>query len=165
MTQWLMVATTVVIGMAIALQPVVNRELAHHVSHPLQAACISFTSGTVLLILLCAALHFTRTPLPEVAKLSKGPWWMWFGGTLGVFFITASIYMVKPLGPTTMLMCFIAGQLMASIVLEHFGLLNSTVRPITGQRLFAVLLMAVAIVLITTPGWKNWFSGPVIPPR
>jgi transporter family-2 protein len=159
MTQWLMILVTVVIGMAIALQPVVNRELAHHVNHPLQAAFISFTSGTLLLALLCAGMHFfQRTPPPQVETLSKGPWWMWLGGTLGVFFITASIYMVKPLGPTTMLMCFIAGQLMASIVLEHFGLLNSPVRPITAQRLFAVLLMAVAIFLITTPGWKAWFS-------
>jgi bacterial/archaeal transporter family-2 protein len=161
MTQWLMVLITVVIGMAIALQPVVNRELFKYVNHPLQAALISFSSGTALLILLCTWLYFFKgTASPLSAELSKGPWWMWLGGTLGVFFITASIYMVEPLGPTTMLMCFIAGQLIASIVLEHFGLLNTTVRPITAQRLFAVLLMAVAIVLITTPGWKLWFSKP-----
>jgi transporter family-2 protein len=154
-----MVLVTVVIGMAIALQPVVNRELAHHVHHPLQAALISFSSGTLLLLLLCAGLHFyQRTPLPQNEVLGRGPWWMWLGGTLGVFFITASIYMVRPLGPTTMLMCFIAGQLVASIVLEHFGLLNSPVRPITAQRLFAVLLMAIAIFLITTPGWRMWFT-------
>lgn len=161
MTHWIMVLITIVIGMAIALQPVVNRELAHHVNHPLQAALISFTSGTLLLALLCVGLHFwQRTPLPQMETLSKGPGWMWFGGTLGVFFITASIYMVRPLGPTTMLMCFITGQLAASVALEHFGLLNSPVRPITAQRLLAVLLMAIAISLITAPSWKTWFSNP-----
>ncbi len=159
MTQWPLVLITVVIGMAIALQPVVNRELAHHVNHPLQAALLSFSSGTILLALLCAGMYFfQRTPVPSTALLGKGPWWMWLGGTLGVFFITASIYMVKPLGPTVMLMCFIVGQLVASVILEHFGLLNSMVKPISGQRLCAVLLMVLAIALITTPSWKLWWA-------
>jgi transporter family-2 protein len=159
MAHWPLVLNAVIIGMAIALQPVVNNQLARHVQHPLQAAFISFLSGTFLLAVLCAGLYFFRQiPPPDGAVLQKGPWWMWFGGLLGVFFITASIYLVTPLGPTTMLMCFIAGQLTASVLIEHFGLMHLPVHPISGQRIFAVLLMAVAIFLITTPGLKVWFS-------
>lgn len=155
MEKWPLVLNAILIGMAIALQPVVNAQLSRHVNHKLQAALLSFSTGTVLLTVLCAFLYFFRqVQPPEVASLQRGPWWMWLGGTLGVFFITASIYLVVPLGPTTMLMCFIAGQLTASIIIEHFGLMNLPVQPISGLRIFAVLLMVVAIFLITAHEWK-----------
>ncbi|QDU25771.1 hypothetical protein ETAA8_08420 [Anatilimnocola aggregata] len=150
MEKWPLVLNAIVIGMAIAMQPIVNNQLKNYVQHPLQAALLSFSTGTVLLALLCAGMYFFgNVPLPEIASLQKGPWWIWLGGTLGVFFITASICLVTPLGPTTMLMCFIVGQLTASVIIEHFGLLNIPVHPLSGQRVFAVLLMIVAIMLIT----------------
>ncbi|WP_425617018.1 DMT family transporter [Anatilimnocola sp. NA78] len=155
MAKWPLVLNAILIGMAIGLQPVVNAQLAKHVNHVLHAALLSFFTGTVLLALLCVGLYYFQQVQPPAAdNLQAGPWWMWLGGTLGVFFITASIYLVAPLGPTTMLMCFIAGQLTVSIIVEHFGLLNVPVQPISGQRIFAVLLMACAIFLLTAPEWK-----------
>jgi transporter family-2 protein len=159
MSHWQLGLFAVLVGMVLAVQPSVNRELSQHVGHPLAAAFLSFATGLLLLALICTGLFLSgHAQWPQVAAIAKGPWWMWLGGTLGVVFLTSCIYLVKPLGPTAMIMCCVAGQLTASILLENFGWFKTDYRPLNFQRSVAILLMALAIFLITAPAWRTWFN-------
>src|SRR5688572_15016450 len=103
MSHWQLGLVAVLVGMVLAVQPSVNRELSHHVGHPLLAAFLSFATGLLLLALICAGLFLSgQVTWPQVATVANGPWWMWLGGALGVVFLTSCIYLVRPLGPTAM---------------------------------------------------------------
>jgi bacterial/archaeal transporter family-2 protein len=77
----------------------------------------------------------------------NAPWWMWLGGLLGAFFVCASIVLPPRLEATTMGL-FLAGQVIASIALDHFGLLGVTVQPASIPRLLGALLIIVGVTIV-----------------
>lgn len=110
------------------------------------AASISFFVGTIALLVAVLA---AREGTPTIAGLSGAPWWAWAGGFLGAFYVAASIILTPRLGAVTTIGFIISGQVLASIILDQFGLLNLPVHPITLPRLGgAVLVVAGAIIVL-----------------
>ncbi|NIQ10922.1 MAG: DMT family transporter, partial [Gammaproteobacteria bacterium] len=106
---------------------------------------ISFAVGTLTLVLYTVA---TRIPLPAVAAISSHPWWVWIGGVLGAFFVTATIILVPKLGATTMVTTVLAGQMFASLLFDHFGVLGYPLHPISLGRIAGVALVCAGVWLI-----------------
>lgn len=112
---------------------------------PALASLVSFLVGTVALA--CYVLA-SRTPLPGASSMGHVPWWQWTGGLLGAFFVTMTILLAYRLGGTTLFSLVVAGQLAASLVLEHYGLLGYAVHPVNWQRLLGVALVVAGVVLV-----------------
>jgi len=132
-------------GILMPLQAGINNKLGAVVNGSLPAAFISFFVGTLALGLY---LLVFRIPLPLGRAIEVSPWWYWIGGTFGAFFVAASIVLVTRLGATAMLGFFLAGQLAASLVLDHFGLLGFPHIPIDLKRLAGVGLLGVGVYLV-----------------
>jgi len=68
---------------------------AHPVRHRpcTLAVALSFLVGTVILFATTAVV---RRSMPELGPIMNAPWWMWFGGLLGAFFVCASIVLTYP---------------------------------------------------------------------
>ena len=131
-------------GIAVALQPSINGRLAGKVG-VVESSCVSFAVGT--LVLSCYAL-VSRTPLPPLASAGAQPWWIWSGGLIGAFFVAVAVILVPKLGATTMLALVLAGQLLTSLLFDHFGLLGFPVQPLSAGRLLGVCLLAIGVLLI-----------------
>jgi transporter family-2 protein len=69
-------------------------------------------------------------------------------GFLGAFYVTASIILPPRLGAVTTVGFIIAGQMIMSVVLDRFGLLNLPVQPITLPKLGGAVLVIVGAVLV-----------------
>lgn len=134
-----------VAGICIPTQAGINAQLSHWTRSPTLAAGVSFAVGTVCLILYVIT---TRTPLPPAAALSGAPWWIWSGGALGAFFVAGTIFLVPKLGATTMLALVLAGQMLTSLLLDHFGAFAFPVHPISLPRVLGVLMVAAGVILI-----------------
>ncbi|WP_407252114.1 DMT family transporter [Klebsiella pneumoniae] len=52
------------------------------------------------------------------------------------------------LGATTVLALMVVGQMLLSLMLDHYGLLGIPVYPVTGIRLLGVVLLVLGVVLI-----------------
>jgi transporter family-2 protein len=132
-------------GICIPTQAGINAQLSHWTRSPTLAAGVSFAVGTV-----CLALYVitTRIPLPPVAGLGAAPWWIWSGGALGAFFVASTIFLVPKLGATTMLALVLAGQMLTSLLLDHFGAFAFPVHPISLPRVLGVFMVAAGVVLI-----------------
>ena len=132
-------------GMAVPVQFAVNAEMRGAVGGPVLAAAISFVVGTLALL---AVVLVAREGTPSLSDLAGAPWWAWAGGFLGAFYVTASIILTPRLGAMVTVGFIIAGQVVMSVILDRFGLLNLPVQLITLPKLGGAVLVIVGAVLV-----------------
>lgn len=135
---------TAVVGGFLALQAPMNPTLGRGVG-AFQAALLSFLVGTVLLALIAS---LAQGGLGRLAGLRDVPWYYLAGGVLGAAYVTNSLIAVRALGAGGIVAATIAGQLAASVVVDHFGLLGVERQPITLVRVAGVLLLGAGVFLI-----------------
>ncbi|WP_396595313.1 DMT family transporter [Brevundimonas sp. R86498] len=141
---WIAMIAVVLAGGATALQAPTNARLATAVSSPVNAAFVSFAVGTAALGLLALALQ-TR---PDVTAMRGLPAYAWVGGLYGAVFVVAAAWAVPRLGVATTITLMVAGQLMLSLVLDHFGALGVPRNPVSLTRLAGVALVIGGVLLV-----------------
>ena len=139
------VALTAAAGGLIALQAPINSTLGRSVG-TFQAAFVSFLVGTIAAFIV--AVVILRESLPGVGSVSDAPWWVWSGGLLGAFYVLASILLVPRLGSAATIGFVLAGQVAASVVIDHFGLLRTAVHEATLPRLIGAALIVAGVALV-----------------
>ena len=142
---WLYLFVCLVAGALMPLQAGVNAQLARWVGHPVTASLVSFAVGTLALFAYTAA---SRPQLPTLSALASAPWWVWAGGLLGSVFVTAAAAFAPRLGAATFISVTIAGQVLVSILLDHFGVVGFAARPVTAPRLLGALLLIAGVMLV-----------------
>ena len=133
----LFVAFAALGGAVLPLQALMNARLGASMNGPVWAVTISFAVGTTGLFAYLLAL---RIPFPSVAQAASVPGWIWLGGLLGAFYVVAATTTVPKLGAAAMLSLVILGQMTASLLLDHFGVL-STGTPISAARAIGVVML------------------------
>jgi transporter family-2 protein len=131
-------------GAILPIQAAVNAALRVPLGAPVWASLSSFLVGTCCLVMFAVA---TRLPLPPVA-LSSVPAWQWTGGVLGAVFVTSSVVLTPKLGTATTFGLVITGQLLASLVVDHFGWLGIPQHSINWPRVLGVGLMLLGAFVI-----------------
>ncbi len=136
-------------GSLLPWQPVVNSRLGESLQSPVWSGFISFTGGALLLGLIALT---QGNILERFQKLTTVPLWTLSGGVLGSFFVIVSILLVPRVGATTLSLCFICGQIIMSVMMDHYGLAGLTVRPLDTYRLIGILfLLAGLLLVVKTP--------------
>ncbi|HRH19652.1 MAG TPA: DMT family transporter [Brevundimonas sp.] len=131
-------------GAATALQAPINARLATAVGSAVNAALVSFAVGTVALIGLALVLQVK----PDLAATRALPWYAWIGGLCGVIFVIAATWGVPRLGVATTITLMVAGQLVLSLVLDHFGAFGAPRQPINLARIVGVALVVGGVLLV-----------------
>lgn len=142
---WLSIVVVLLAGAMLPLQAGVNSQLARFGGHALWASGISFLVGTLALLLIYSSM---RQPWPTIETLKTAPLWAWTGGLMGAFFVSSMAFFAPKLGATTLLALIIAGQIVTSLLLDHFGIAGFNSQTITPMRVFGVLLIATGVVLV-----------------
>jgi bacterial/archaeal transporter family-2 protein len=89
-----------------------------------------------------------RESWPLGDALARAPWWAWVGGLLGAVYVLATIIVIPRLGAATTVGLILAGQVIASIVIDHFGLIRVTVHELNIPRLAGAVLVVVGVTLV-----------------
>lgn len=144
-TAWFLMPVGFAAGMTVAMQFGVNSQLKTVVGGTVTAAAISFIVGAVALTVAAAVVD---RRLPEAGAAFNAPPWVWIGGLLGAYYVIASIVLTPRLGAATTVGLVLAGQVAASIAIDHFGLLRVSVQEATLPRLLGALLIVVGVVLV-----------------
>jgi transporter family-2 protein len=132
-------------GAMIPTQAATNNKMAAFVENPVLAAFVSFIVGTAALLVY---LVLTGIPLSNLSGVRDAPLIAWAGGLMGAFFVAAGVTLVPRIGVAMTFTLIIAGQLIVSLVIDHFGFLGLEVRPVTWQRIAGILLITGGVVLI-----------------
>lgn len=134
-----------VVGLAITVQAGVNANLRQAMANPILAAIISFGSGFVALVLMFLA---TGGSIPPVETIKQISWWKWTGGVMGAIYMITVIVSVQKIGTANMVSLSVAGQLLAALILDHYGLMGFSIHPANTWRMLGVGLIIAGVLLV-----------------
>lgn len=132
-------------GAMMPTQAATNNKMALVVNSPVLSAFISFFVGTVALFIY---LLISGVPLANISSTKEAPAIAWIGGLLGAFFVTAAVILVPRFGVALTFSLIIAGQMLVTLVIDHFGLLGVPVKEVSLARVGGILLITAGVVLI-----------------
>lgn len=136
----------VVAGLLQAMGPPMNGALRTSLVNPWVATLVSF--ALILALFLIVAAVFPR-PLPTAEGLEKMPWWAPLGGIVGAFAVVTGLLFVDKVGAGPLAALTVSANLIASVAIDHFGLLNAPEHAVTPLRAVGVLVMVAGVAMIT----------------
>lgn len=132
-------------GAILPVQAGVNAQLRVTLGHPVTATLASFLVGSVALALVALV---SRVPLTLGHGLSRAPWWHWTGGLLGAIYVALIIVLAPRLGAAALIAAVVAGQMLASLALDHWALVGFPLDPLSPQRVLGALLVIGGVALV-----------------
>jgi transporter family-2 protein len=136
----------IIAGILQAVGAVMNAQLRAYLVNPWLASFVSF----VLIAFFFASMFAVLPrPLPSAASLYAMPWWAPLGGLAGAVAVYAGLTLIDKVGAGTVNGLIIAANIITSIAIDHFGLLNTPIHEASPMRLIGGALMVAGITLIT----------------
>jgi bacterial/archaeal transporter family-2 protein len=83
----------------------------------------------------------------KLAQWRNLPWYTLIAGTFGLVVIGAISYMIPRIGVAAAIITIVAGQLLVSTLLDHFGLLGAMSRPLDPARTIRLAIVLVGVWL------------------
>ena len=131
-------------GAMVSIQAPTNAMLAKAGGSPVLAALISFTVGTVSLLVVWL-FSGSRPGTSEFAGL---PWYAWIGGLYGAVFVAVAAYAAPKIGVASLITIGIAGQIAMALWLDHIGAMGLAREPINFGRVAGALLVIAGVILV-----------------
>jgi bacterial/archaeal transporter family-2 protein len=139
-------------GAVLPLQGAINAQLRAELDAPITVGALSFIVATgAMALVLAVALALAGAPRPRVAPLRGVPWWGWLGGLCGATYVTSVFLLIPEIGAAPTIALTVAGQQLASILVDRYGLLRLPRRAITPRRLVGVAILLAGVALIQLP--------------
>ncbi|HVF30961.1 MAG TPA: DMT family transporter [Pyrinomonadaceae bacterium] len=142
---YLYILVALAAGAMMPLQAATNNKMAAIVDSPILSAFISFVVGAVVLLVY---ILINGESLENVSAAKGAPAIAWVGGLLGAFYVAAGVTLVPRLGVAMTFSLIIAGQMLITLVIDHFGLLGVPVKEVSLARVGGIALIAAGVVLI-----------------
>lgn len=142
----LLTVVALVAGGMIAAQAPINAEVAARLGHPLSAALWSFCVGTAFLAVF--VLLFARGSTNLGAIPSMPLYMLLGGGLLGVIYVVVNLMLAPKIGVAAVMALGIAGQLIAALFLDRYGLFDLAQRELSAGRVSGVLLVFVGALMV-----------------
>ena len=131
-------------GAFLPIQAGLNAKLGKAAESPVYASMLSFAVGTLGLL---TYILITKQSM-SWAGVREAPAHVWLGGLLGAFYVTVIILAFPKLGPGLTFGLVIAGQMIVSILLEHFNILVAQQNSISFMKIIGVLLVVAGVIII-----------------
>jgi transporter family-2 protein len=141
---WMLIFFAVIAGSMLPMQGALNARLGAALVHPMQATFVSYIGGTIACVVV---LIFAQASLPDYKRLASIDWYLYLGGFLGAVFVSGMLYLMPRIGIANMLAAAILGQLVMSLIFDHFGLAGITVE-INSNRIIGVLLLLAGVYFL-----------------
>jgi transporter family-2 protein len=86
-----------------------------------------------------------RVTRPSVEKIAAARWWAWDGGLAGSAYSVSAILLAGRPGAATLMALVLTGQLVASVILDHFGWVGFEVQTASAGRIVSCFLMLAGL--------------------
>lgn len=144
--RYILMFSTLFIGAILPVQAVLNAKLGKQTGGPLISAMLSFLVGLIVLVIINLATQYSA--LSSMKLLSVSPWYVWMGGLLGAIYVSCIIFVNQQQGVALTFALVVAGQIFISLLIDHFGLFGSIVRPLSILKIIGAILIIGGLVLI-----------------
>jgi len=128
-----------IVGAVVSFQQAVNGRVNEHAKRPLATAWLNFLMGSFILI-IALAVDLARGA--TIGAFPTNPW-VYFGGPIGLIFISVSAFAIKHTGVLTFIMYSVSGQLAGAILIDWLA--PTSGHPVTSYLIFGTLLTLLSI--------------------
>lgn len=122
-----------------------NGQLGKSLVNPWLASAASFSLITFFFV---AAFLIMPHPLPTAKDLASLPWWAAIGGLVGAVQVYAGLTLVNRVGAGTFMGFTVTSALIASLLIDHFGMFRMDHHPLNLWRALGGLLLVGGVTLI-----------------
>lgn len=143
--QILFIALSLCAGMMIPFQTAMNAQLGKALQSPYFASITVFIVATIGLLLFILASHFLP---PTLQQFSHAPKWSFLGGILGGTYILLIVICAPRVGIGNVTVMVLLGQILAAILVDHYGLLHAAQHSLNWKRVIGVSLMICGVYLV-----------------
>lgn len=141
-------------GLAIPVQGRINGALGTRLNDGIAAATVSFTTGLILMVVLCLILPKGRAGvaqiLPAVKERRFPPIYV-MAGSIGALFVFAQSLTIGLLGVALFTVATITGQTLSGLLVDRLGIGPAGKRSVTGIRILGSLLTIAAVTWAVSP--------------
>jgi transporter family-2 protein len=132
------------VGAGLTVQVGMNAAVRDATGSLVLASIVNFVVG--LAALACVALASGARWAPGSA--AAVPAWAWFGGLLGAAYVSAATLLGPRLGAAALLTLTLLGQMVAALLVDHYGFIGFPQSPVTPARLLGAVLLVAGVLLI-----------------
>jgi transporter family-2 protein len=132
------------VGAGLTIQVGMNSTVRMTIGSPILATIVNFGVGLAALVLLAVASGARIVP----GSAAVVPAWAWLGGLLGAAYVAATTVLGPKLGAATLLALTLAGQMVAALLVDHYGVIGFPQSPLTPGRIVGTALLVVGVLLI-----------------
>lgn len=129
-------------GAALSFEGAIYAELGNSIGK-IETSFYNFFMGTIIVGFMW--LFWGKGKLTKVKILPK---WTLLGGVLGGMYLSIIVISVPFVGVGITMVSVIIGQLMMSMIIEHYGWLGSKEARINKEKILSVVAMMIALFLI-----------------
>ncbi|WP_235924874.1 MULTISPECIES: DMT family transporter [Neobacillus] len=129
-------------GVTLSIEGTIYAELGESIGK-LESSLYNFAVGSIILGI--ALLFLGKGSLSYTFKAPK---WQLSGGLLGVIYLTILVIGIPIVGVGLAMSSVVVGQMVMSMIIEHKGWLGSPKIKVKKEKIIAVALMIVSLVLI-----------------
>lgn len=152
MTAALLYPFILVAGALQAIGNAMNAQLRGKLVNPWLAATVSFLP----IVFVFATLFLTMpTPLPDLAALSKMPWYAPLGGVAGAVAVFGGLAFIDKVGAGPFNGLTLTANILTSLAMDAFGLFGLQASGFKPTAWLGGLLMAVGVTFIARSGGKS----------
>lgn len=134
-----------VAGALNAVQSGTNAQLARSLERPWLAGFVVCLSTTLI---FAVGMLVSGQALPAAGKAGSAPWWAWTGGLCGAALVIASLFFAQKVGSGLFTGLTITAGVIASILMDHFGLVEFKQHPAGLWRIVGATLMIGGLGLV-----------------
>ncbi|OCW59599.1 DMT family transporter [Hoeflea olei] len=140
-----LILAAIVTGAVVPFQAGANAALGRTLGHPLWGTlvslCVSFACIVPVMLL-------AKVQAPTLSNLAQAPRWIWIGGVVGVVYITGALMLAPKLGAAGFIIAVIAGQMLASILIDQWGLVGLPQKSVSWSRLAGLGLIFLGLIVM-----------------
>lgn len=137
----------IVVGILLAIQASTNTALRIQLNSPWTSSLMNFGVGLLALIIIIAIVKPETFGGMRPIFTGQVPIWKILGGFMGAFFVTSITVLVPKLGIGNTVVLYLFGQIVMSMIIDHYGLLGMPVDKITIPKGLGVLLLLGGVAL------------------
>jgi transporter family-2 protein len=127
------------------VQAALNAQLTRTLENPYLTALYSLLTGAMAV----SVLAFTHpSGVSHWKKLFVVPPYLLFGGLLGAIFVGSSLILIPRMGAMAMVSAFITGQLLGSMLIDHFGLFGMPTLSLNPMRSIGLVFLITGLFLV-----------------
>jgi transporter family-2 protein len=128
-------------GVAVGLQGPLSSLMSQHIG-ALESIFIIHIGGAIL-----SLIPLLMMGGGNLGQWRSVPWYALGAGALGLVVLGGMIFMIPRVGVAAAVTLVVAGQLVVSAILDHYGLLGASVRHLDLSRAFGLLIVFAGVWL------------------